>query len=308
MTICRLQAGELPQATAAWLHRRTLLGSIEFARLWETMGGQVIYWAASDGDRIVALLPGLEFGQGRLARYQAMPDGLYATLLFPEGKPADPTAIAEALLERLAARKYARVFINDYYAQFGHHDLFKVRDSQTLLVDISSDAWQPPDKKLQSEIRKAGREKIRLQVFSFNRHFDSFLDLMKHTERRHGRKPKYPDAFYRALGKLAMTDNRVKWLVCEHEGKLAASHIYLVENDMALNWQVFFDKSFSFLKPNQFITYSVARELALRGVALLNLGATPRDAETLDRYKQKWGGRSHQYHCLERKSLLGRWL
>lgn len=307
MKVSRLEAADLPTHTAAWINRTTLLGSVEFARLWETMGGRVVYWVANEGDRIIALLPGVEFGSGWLTRYQAMPDGLYGQLLFPEGV-AKPNVLADALVKGIAARRYAKVFLTDYYSHLRPTGAYVVRLDQTLAVDISAPDWQPPDKKLQSEIRKAEREDIRLQEFSLNRHFDGFIELMKLTERRHGRRPKYPTAFWRALGKLAMTDARVKWLVCEHEERMAASHIYLVESEMALNWQIYFDKGFSFLKPNQFIMFSVARDLARHGVISLTLGATPGDADSLANYKKKWGGRTVEYACLYRYSWLGRFL
>ena len=131
------------------------------------------------------------------------------------------------------------------------------------------------------------------------------MSLMHRTETRHGRPPKYKPEFYRDLAKLAMTDERVKWLVCEHENALAASHIYLVEGEQLFYWQAFFDKEYAYLKANQFMTYSMVRELAGRGAAVLNTGATPPDAEGLSDYKRKWGGRSYAYPILERRSWIG---
>jgi hypothetical protein len=308
MTISRCPVGELPFSTAAWINRNSLFGSEPFMRLWETLGGRPVYWLAIDNDRPVAVLPGVEFGHGFLTRFQAMPDGLYAPLLHPQGTPDDASAVAAKILAALSKHGYAKLYVNDYFGHFEDKHRLKVRLGVTLIVDIPSVEWEPPDKKLRSEIRKAERDGVRVEPFSLNRHGDQFLALMRQTEKRHGRKPKYPDVFYRELGKLSMTDSRVKWLVCEHESELAASHIYLTEGNMALNWQVFFDKKFSFLKANQLITFTVGRDLARQGLTLLNLGATPGDASTLDDYKQKWGGRRFEYNCLEHKKWWSRWL
>jgi len=308
MTISRRPVGELPSPTAAWINRNSLFGSGPFMHLWETLGGQPVYWMASENDRAVTVLPGVEFGRGFLTRFQAMPDGLYAPLLHPQGTPGDVSALAHEILSGLVQHGYAKLYLNDYFGQFEDPNRLTIRKGVTLVVDICTTDWEPPDKKLRSEIRKAERGGVRVEPFSLNRHYDQFLALMRQTEKRHGRKPKYPDAFYRELGKLSMTDSRIKWLVCEHEDYLAASHIYLTESNMVLNWQVFFDKQFSFLKANQLITFTVAREMARQGLFTLNLGATPADASTLDSYKQKWGGHRFEYNCLEHKKWWSRWL
>ena len=298
---------ELPAHVTAWLQRKTLLGSVPFADLWRTLGGEPVYWGWLEDDRLTALLPSVQFGGGRLARLQAMPDGLYARLFFVEDTP-DHKAVAASILQAIASEPYSMVFVNDYHSQFDATPGFEKRECLTSLTDVTSENWQPPDKKLQSEIRKARREEVPVRDFSLNRHLDGFLDLMTHTERRHGRQPKYPPKFYHALGKLSMSDTRIHWLVCEADGTLAASHIYFVEGDMLLNWQVFFDKRFSALKPNQLITFSVTHELKPRGIRVLNLGSSPEDADTLTYYKDKWGGETYRYNCWFKRSWLGRLL
>jgi CelD/BcsL family acetyltransferase involved in cellulose biosynthesis len=307
MEFQRLNISDLKAADLAWVNRTTLLGSAGFARLWETVGGHPVYWTATETDKTVAFLPGVEFGHGRLCRFQSMPDGLYAPFLFPQSVP-DRTSLARELAQVVIKRRYARLYINDFYDHLASSAAMKSNCGQTTLIDISTPGWKPPDKKLQSEIRKAERETVALEEFRLNKHFDMFIDLMKRTEQRHGRRPKYPDEFFRELAKLAMTDKRVKWIVCEHDDQLAASHIYLVEGDAVLNWQVYFDKQFSFLKPNQLISYSIAREMQAHGARLLNLGSTPGDAGKLATYKDKWGGHPFQYRCYYDRSWLGRFL
>jgi hypothetical protein len=300
-------AGDLPPEAAAWLSRHTLLGSVEFASLWETVGGKPVLWTVYDDDRPIALIPGVQFGRGRLARFQAMPDGLYSRLQCLDGS-VDRNQAAQLVMERIASEGYARVFINDYYCQCGDCPGFERRECSTRLVDVSRDDWHPLNPTLRSEIRKALREGTPTRDFSLNRHFDSFLELMSRTEKRHGRQPKYPLAFYRALGKVAMVDSRVRWIVCEQGDRLAASHIYFIENEMLLNWQIFFDKEFSALKPNQVITFSLTHELALRGVKVLNLGSSPEMAVSLADYKAKWGGEMYSYPWFVRESWIGKLL
>ena len=307
MRVCRHEAHELPTYAVPWLSSHTLLGSVEFATLWDYLGGHAVYWAVHDDDKLVALFPGVQFGRGPFARFQAMPDGLYARLHFLEDA-LDREQIMRSLLNGITTARYARIFINDYYNQCGDSGGFDRRICETRLVEVATDDWHPPDAKLRSEIRKALREDTPIRDFSLNRHFDAFIELMHRTERRHGRYPKYPTDFYRALGKLAMLDSRIRWVVCEQGDRLAASHIYFIESDMLLNWQVFFDKQFSALKPNQLITFSLVNELTLRGIRVLNLGSSPEIATTLSDYKAKWGGERYHYPCLLKQSWLGKLL
>jgi hypothetical protein len=305
MDVTRHQASDLPDYVTRWVNRNSLFGSVPFARLWETLGGRVVYWLVRENDKVLALLQGIEFGKSLWTRFQAMPDGLYGELHFLESGLGRATAY-RLLLETLARQRYAKLFLNDFHRDLPAAPGFTLREVMTTLVDISSPGWQPPDKKLLSEIRKAEREGVELTRFSLSRHFDDFQALMEQTEERHGRSPKYPRAFYHSLAKLAMIDDRVIWQVAEHEGKMACSHIYLIEGEMILNWQIYFDKLFSFVKPNQYVMYSTAHEVHRRGVTTLNLGASPVDADSLAYYKKKWGGEPYRYQCLQQKSWLGR--
>ena len=307
MDTARVAPEELPAPVTTWVNRNTLFGSLRFARLWEVIGGRVVFWTVSSSETITAVLPGVEFGGGKLTRFQSMPDGLYAPLMSPSGRPAEEGS-SDALVAALERAGYLKIVVNDFVGRAAQPDGFRRVEGETILVDLSGGDWQPPDGKLRSEIRKAEREHVRVVDFSLNRHLDNFLDLVKRTAGRHDRQPKYRPEFYHELARLAMIEERIRWLVCEHEGEIAASHIYLLEGDQILYWQAHFDKNFSFLKPNQYMTFRVAEELRTRGFSTLNLGASPPEAEGLADYKMKWGGRIFNYPIWERRSLLGRML
>lgn len=288
------------------LREVSLLASVDFGRLWETMGGSVVCWRARLEGRTLAVLVGVEFGRGMLRRFQAMPDGCYMKIIFFDDT-VNCDEITEGMLAAIGRFGYAKVFLNDYHAQLGSTGDFFKSEYHTTLVDISHPEWEPPDKKLRSEIRKAAREGVCVQPFDVE-HLDSFLTLVAQSEERHGRKPKYSESFYCALATLAVDDDRIQWLSVVHQDKLAASHIYFVEDNLLLNWQVYFDPAFSFLKPNQFITATIATRMADLGVTTLNLGASPDSAGGLRFYKQKWGGTEYRYNCLQKQSWLGKML
>jgi hypothetical protein len=304
MTVAKVYADDLSESLRTLVDQSALFSSVGFARIWEAVGGRPVYWVVDGEDGTEAVLCGVEFGRGLLRRFQSMPDGCYGSF-FRTGKQAADSVVSAALLEIIVHQGYARTYVYDYYGSFSATPGFDVVTCSTSLVDISSPNWQPPDKTLQSEIRKAEREGVGIIPFDADLHLDAFMRLMIHTDRRHGRRPRYPLEFYRRLARLAHTDGRVLWRVVEHEGELAASHIYFIDRDLVLNWQVCFDKRFSFLKPNQYLLASTARLAASRGIRVLNLGASPEDAETLAAYKKKWGGEEYTYCCLQRRSWLG---
>jgi len=307
MNAIKLNAGELPANVKDHLGGATFLGSTGFAQLWTKMKGRDVYWVIEQDGNILAVLTGVEFGKGSTKRLQSMPDSCYAFLILLN-EELDRRTAASTLLKAIRSHGYMRWYVTDYYEQFQSDESCETTLQKANLVNLTGADWLPPDKKLQSEIRKAEREGVQIHSFSVERHFDQFMTLMQNTEQRHGRKPKYSSGFFRALAELASHDLRVQWLVVEHESGLAASHIYFVEQKMLLNWQVYFDKSFSFLKPNQCMMYHAATTLARHGVTQLNLGATPPGAEELSDYKRKWGGSDYEYKLLSGKSWLGKLL
>ena len=300
-----------PLARIAWddvapLIGNSFFGSPGFANLWRTLGGKPVYWLVEQGGQILAVLPGVEFGIKPLKRFYAMPAGCYARLFHSPIDSVDENEVANRFVKALLEAGYMKLYVYDYYGCFQAPPRLEVLQCQTTLVDISVSGWEPPDRKIRSEIRKATRERILIEQFSPDKHLSRFLSLMESTERRHGHRPKYPPAFFKELARLTEDDHRVHWLWCEHDGKAAASQIYFIENDMVIGWQAYYDKAFSFLKPNQYMLFATARKLALQGVRRLSLGASPDDALGLIRYKEKWGGKPYSYNRYFHKSVLGK--
>jgi hypothetical protein len=306
MMIERLELSQLPEATALELHEHSLYSSPRFADLWSSMGGTGVCWMLSEKGEVTASLTGVEFRFRPFTRFQAMPDGLYAGYTPRNSDRDERRASLQTLLDRLRAHGYAKLFVTDFRNEFGSISGFERKNCRTIGVDISKPGWEPPDPSIRSEIRKAEREEVRIENLDVVRHLPGFLELMRGTELRHGRSPKYSDKFYRHLAELARFDSRVQWVVVEHKGTVAASHIYLVDRDSALYWQSFFDKKYSFLKPNQYMLYWMAGRLADQGVKTLNLGGSPESAEGLRSFKEKWGGVELTYPLYMHNSWAGK--
>lgn len=306
MTVTRLTENGLPDPARASLTRLSLYSSPAFAAVWKAKGGAPVFWTYEQDGRVAAVLPGVEFGSRPLARFQAMPDGLPGRIAFLDCEPSEQDNIAKSLFTAVRNHGYARVYITDFYDDYGTGYDFKGEPQETGVVALTDEGWLPPDKTLQSEIRKADREGVVVQPFDRARHLAPFLALLRATEQRLGIKPRYPDAFYAALADVSTTDNRIVWTMVEHETNAVASHIYLLDADTALYWVSCLDKEYSSLKANQAMLYAQSKQFMASGISRLNLGQTPPDSDSLSTFKAKWGAKPYRYRCYTAQSLLGR--
>jgi hypothetical protein len=293
-------------AVVAPLIGDSFFGSRGFADLWRTKGGKPMYWVAEDAQRILAVLPGVEFGIKPFQRLYAMPNGCYARLFYNPQMTVEKERIARMMLDSLTAARYVKLFIYDFYNSLVPDSRFDIQTATTTLVDISGPDWRPPDSKLRAEIRKAVREGIQVVAFDWNQHHRQFFHLMKLTAERHGQEPRHNPEFFEAMAELTRADNRVQWVWCEHDGRPVSSHIFFIDNATLQGWQMYSDKAFSFLKPNQYILFTMCRRMARQGVTKLNLGVTPDDADGVAFYKKRWGGNPVQYYCYVMKRGIGR--
>ncbi len=282
----------------------SFFASYDFIRLWKYMSGTAVHWIVEENDNIVAVLPSVEFGISKLKRIQALPDGCYSSIY--TNNNIDSEKYKEELLQAIASSGYVKIFIYDFYNSVSNAEGYDVLKCQTTLIDVSSPNWQPPDKKLQSEIRKAERENVIVEKFHYEKHFDKFISLMHQTEKRHNRKPKYSDIFFKTFAELAENDERIIWNWCEHDGHAVSSHINFIEQNQIINWQVYFNKKFSSLKANQKMLFDLAQTARFHNKRYLNLGASPIETPTLIEYKNKWGGEIKEYVCYVHKTMLGK--
>lgn len=270
------------------------------------MGGTPTYLAVEDEGRVVACLPGVEFGLKLIKRFQAMPNGCYAQLLVDPMYAERREVLGHAVLDYLASSGYVKAYITDFYDHFGIDERFDREPTSTLLVDIRDPEWEPPDRKTCQQIRKGVREGRRIERFDWNRHHANFMYLMHSSANRLGREPSYKPDFFRALAQLADTDDRIRWVWMEHDGTPVASSIFLVEGKQLLHWQVYFDEEYGHLQPNKLIPFLMAREWAAQGGHYLNLGASPADVPGVAEYKAKWGGETSAFDTLVRRSGMGK--
>jgi hypothetical protein len=302
----RYSASQLPADLLVRLSRFSLYTSVEFARVWATMGGREVFWTALRDGAIAAVLLGVEFHRRPFTAFQCMPNGLFARPWFAEDESDGREILSRTLLEAVSRRGYVKIFLNDFYRELTAVRSYDISEQSTTVIDLSDPDWRPSNRKTRAEVRKADREGTDLVDFDASRHFDRFLELVRVSKERHGQSTRYSESFFRQLASLAAIDNRIRWVVAMREEQPIASHIFFVDDVEALWWQLYFDRGFSYAKPNPFTFYTMAQRLALDGVKRINLGMSPPGASGIIAHKEKWGGESYRYPCYWRKSLIGR--
>lgn len=300
---------ELSPALSSQLTQFSPYTTPAFVSLFEREGGRGGYYGVEVNNETVAALPAVERGVGLLKRMQALVDGLPAPVWISPDHIERAADLRRLIVEEIARRQYLKAYITDYDNLLtGMGGV--VKSQVTSVVDLAKTqgpgGWLPPDKTLQGEIAKATREGVPVAPLDLSTEMDDFIKLIAKTEQRHGREPKYSRMFWTEFAELCKVDERFQMLSVSSISRLAAVHVFIVDRTTALNWQIYYDKEFSWLKPNQAITAHAIKKFAAAGVRFLNLGVTPPDAAGVQTYKAKWGGIDYSYRTIEIRSLLGR--
>lgn len=306
MNVNRYEFQNAPLELIDRLAGNYFFSSTAFSKLWISMGGKPVYWVAERNGEIIAILPGVEFGAGFFRRFQSMPNGCYGKILYNEQSDHSREGINTAITNRIRKEGYTKVFLNDFHSTINAVSGYDVQQFETLLVDISSPGWEPPDSKLRQQIHKAEKAGIEIVPFSPTKHMTGFMPLVQLHETRRNTKSRYTRAFFEALADIAIKDDRVIWVWCEFNNRPVASSIFVREGNTILHWQIYYDESMSQLQATKLIPHRVARDSAGSGIKFLNLGASPLEAEGAEQYKSKWGGEVFHYNCYTYKNLLGR--
>ena len=172
MQISRKLFEELNNAEKKLIESNHFFSSINFSNLWSSIKGVPVWWVAEENSSI-QILSGIEFKKSKLKRFQSMTDGTYCN---PISNNSDPNKILLASLQdEITNYGYSKIDIVDYYKKLPSNERFNKQEFSTILVDISNPKWEPPDKKIASEIRKANRESVQINLFDPEKHFDKFL-------------------------------------------------------------------------------------------------------------------------------------
>ncbi len=296
----------IPDSVLSSLREYSPFTSPEFVALLGGEYGWGGYVTFQDKEKIVAALPAAIRGKKPLARLQALLDGLPAPIWISDDVGTERESIRQQILQFILESGYLKAHLTDFDNALDQIDSYFDQCKTTLLDLTTLPAELPPDKTLRAEIAKATREGVAVTALDRQSQMPSFLALVNSTEARHGRTQRYSERFWNKFAELCEHDPRFSILCVSSDSHLAAAHVYVSDRDTVHNWQIYFDKSFSSLKPNQAITAHAVAMFRAKGIKSLNLGTTPPEATGVADYKRKWGGREYAYRIFKWRSLLGK--
>jgi hypothetical protein len=291
------------------LAERSLLARPDFVSVWQSPKVHPVFFTLTDGERILAGMPGVISGGRLMPRFESMIDGLGGGALAAEGDDSLVIRLYEEAREYFRSRRFFRASIHDPNPAIGLTGFTK-STRLTHIIDIA-DPDSKRDPKIDEHIRTGKRREARVTAFDDPARLDDFYDLVVQTARRHGAVPRYDSFVFERLFGLAETDERVIWVAVFHEDRLIASRISFVARSRIINWQSFSDKEFGYLKANYLMMEYIIDRARTLGINEIDLGGSPGDAGGLIDFKKRWGGRetvveSYTYYNLP-GSLYYRW-
>lgn len=274
-----------------------------------------IFLCGYEGNRLVAALPAILTRRWGVRSFYSLPYGTYGGVFWSAGAPIDSKGTALAHLSaHFRKARYARVVIADYDNSLCDwiHNGIERRPAFTHIIDLSRGEYHPPDKKIEQHIQiglKAEPEIVPLHTAS---QVGEFYALYSATEARHGRaKPILPRRLFDVLFERLIGTDMLYWIGLYAAGRMIGSQINLIFGDSLINWQTVSDHDMRHFKPNHLLLMNAITYARSRGLAQVNLGASPPEAEGLIDFKERWGGVRRNYDIISLRSsgmkMLERW-
>lgn len=303
----------------SWEHL-TLNGSFFQTHLWMKIcidglapGVDGIFICGFDNGELVAGMPAIVTRRFGLESFYAMPYGTYGDVIFALGLGSTlREEFYRYLIDYLKGHRFSRIAITDFDGTLSGlaTTLLKRERCFTHIIDLNgNEEHNPPDKKVNGHIRAGQRAETEIVRLTDHEQLDAFYSLYEQTERRHGkRRPLYRKRFFESILTHIGDSDMLYWNCLMAGGTMVGSCINFIYNRSLFNWQTVSDYGSRHLKPNHVLLADAIQRGAEAGVKLINLGASPHDAQGLIDYKERWGGVRVDYDCYSFKSLIRRLL
>jgi hypothetical protein len=306
MSLKIYSADDIPKNEWENLTGKSLFSSPGLASLWKVMGGRPTFLINRGGGKLLSGMAGLEFGSGYLKRFYSMADGLYGGPYYADYLSDLEKARHWNLMTKYFLKPtFARVVIYNPINKIPC-DKKSIYESSTHIIRLEGNKFSVPNPKTRTDIRASQKSGCTISLFSEEKYLDDFYRLVEMTSQRHKRKSRYSKEFFGGLFRLARTDDRIIWLMAIYDGNMIASHIRFIEGSQILCWQSFSNKEFRHLNPNHLLLDHLVNIAVERKIEMINLGGSPHGAESLEKYKESWGGKKVRYPYYMFCSPLGK--
>jgi hypothetical protein len=284
-----------------------LFRTSEWLKLWNASDFEACALLLADGGATVGLFPFCvrrRFGQ--TACY-SMPDGMYGGAVSVDTRGVHE--LETAFIRFAADGGFSRVNVVEFsdemnaaYSTFRQNRL--VTHVLDLRVGIDRIERNLPDGH-RGSISKAERSKLEIREVDSEQDIDDYWRLLRSTAIRRGRRTRHPREFYSRL-RVSFPRASLRWQLAIWNGQSCAGHVCVCAGKSAFHWDACSDEIGRSLSANHFLLWRNIVSFAGEGYESLNLGASPKGATDLARFKARWGAKETEYFEYDRRTTLNK--
>ncbi len=260
-----------------------------FADAWKSMKGKPVYLVDERDNYFVAGMPGIMFGKSVFRRFQSMPDGFRGGPIFADGySDEDRLGFINNITDWLKSMNVMRADIHFPYNEIDSI-YFARRENTTHVIHLKGGKYNPPGQNLRNHIAAAHKRGGEVVSPMDKSKVDHYFRLAELTAKRHGKKQPFPKQFYEKILEIAISDDRIIWPVVEYKGNPVAYRICFISGKELTTWQYYSDKEFDRIRPG-YLLLDYLIDFAIKNkLECFNLGGSPASADSVVRFKEKWG-------------------
>lgn len=232
--------------------------------------------------------------------FYSMPYGTYGEVVMAEG--TDDTQRDEFyvhLVIYLKKGRFSRIAITDFNRNFSRlsEPFLSHTESFTHIIKLNGNGPHFPSRKsVGRHIRSGLKADTSLVEISTKEHVKEFYKIYEMTEKRHGSiRPLYSRHFFNSILKHLGGTDILYWKSLVYKDRMIGSSIKFIYHDTLFSWQVVSDYEYRHLKPNHVLMFDGIQMGNKAGIKKINLGSSPRYAQSLIDYKESWGGEKVEY-------------
>lgn len=149
------------------------------------------------------------------------------------------------------------------------------------------------DRNLRTEIRKALRMGVEVQMYSGGEHLKEFYTLLTKTRRKHGVPPQ-PFSFFTNLWRIFHSENSIRLLLASYQGKIIVGLILLIFRNTVIAAYIGSEDHYLPLRPHQLIYWKAMEWGCNSGFQSFDFLRTAKENEGLLYFKQRWGSQEKE--------------
>ncbi|MEZ5360280.1 MAG: GNAT family N-acetyltransferase [Candidatus Zixiibacteriota bacterium] len=277
------------------------------------LSGDVIVLTLRDRKKLIGGFPGIITTRLGMKTLASMPFGTYGGVVWRDApSDAQQQAFREGFANFLTDQSIGKAHVADYSGTFSalNIDGFSTSRHSTQILSLGREPYRP-DKKTMTEIKKGEQVGGEIRQLNDASAIDSYFDLYKHTEARHGRKKLlYSHEFFNKLLSSLLSSPKLYWIGLFDGDRMLGAQIHFIDGDCQYYWQAASADESRDYRTDYRLLYNAIQCGQSRGVREMNMGASPDDAHGLVFFKKRWGSVKKVYAVFEYKSnfrkLIGR--